>query len=610
MRRFLIASTVFLLIIFEVVDARSQTTEFTYQGSLTTSGSPATGNYDFEFLLFDAFNGGSQLGSAVALNNIAVANGIFSVRLNFGNQFSGASRYLEIRLRPTGQAGMTILTPRQLLTSVPYSVKSLNAESANNATQLNGQAPSFYQNAGNLSVGTLPTARLPVPLNLTGSVDSNGTIYGTNTNSNGWGVVGNASATSGDTAGVFGQSSSINGRGVEGSATAFLGATYGVYGRSSSTNGHGVFGIATGTSGTTYGGYFRSDSILGYGVFGLAAATSGTTYGGYFRNSSTAGRAVFGDATATSGSTYGVWGQSESPDGRGVLGRATATSGSNIGGYFESGSTSGRGVVGSAYATTGATYGGYFTTATSSIGIGVYGSATAGTGDTYGVWGESRAADGVGVQGVALSTSGVTYGVLGRNLSSGAGFGVFSNGNMGASGTKSFRIDHPSDPQNKYLLHYSVESPEVLNTYSGKITLNDAGEAVVELPVYFAAINKDPRYTLSPIGAPMPMLHVAQEVSEAALRAGEKTEPNQVVPTCSFRIAGGVAGAKVSWRVEALRNDRWIRANGMPVEVEKQGSEKNTYQHPELFGQPKERASKSFAPAEAPLREKPRPPAN
>ena len=240
----------------------------------------------------------------------------------------------------------------------------------------------------------------------------------------------------------------------------------------------------------------------------------------------------------------------------------------------------------------------------------MFGSATANTGDTYGVWGQSRATDGVGVQGVALATTGVTYGVLGRNLSSGAGYGIFSNGNFGASGTKSFRIDHPSDPQNKYLLHYSVESPEVLNTYSGKITLDDAGEAVVQLPAYFASINKDPRYSLTAIGAPMPMLHIAQEISEAALKVGERAEPKQVVPPCSFRIAGGVAGAKVSWRVEAVRNDRWMRASGMPVEVEKQGSEKNTYQAPELFGQPKEREMKSFAPGVDALKEKPGPRAN
>jgi hypothetical protein len=106
-----------------------------------------------------------------------------------------------------------------------------------------------------------------------------------------------------------------------------------------------------------------------------------------------------------------------------------------------------------------------------------------------------------------------------------------------------------------YLLHYATESPEVINFYSGKATLNTAGEAVVELPRYFAKINKDPRYTLTAVGMPMPMLHVAEEIDEAALNAGATAGPGVPAPLCSFRIAGGAPGAKVSWRVEAVRND-------------------------------------------------------
>ena len=87
----------------------------------------------------------------------------------------------------------------------------------------------------------------------------------------------------------------------------------------------------------------------------------------------------------------------------------------------------------------------------------------------------------------------------------------------------------------------------------------------------------------------MPMLHVAAEIDEAALSAGAKTGPGEAAPKCTFRIAGGVPGAKVSWRVEAVRNDRWVQQRGAPVEVEKKDLEKGTYQHPELYGQPKEK---------------------
>jgi hypothetical protein len=65
-------------------------------------------------------------------------------------------------------------------------------------------------------------------------------------------------------------------------------------------------------------------------------------------------------------------------------------------------------------------------------------------------------------------------------------------------------------------------------------------------------------------------------------------EPAQTAPPCWFRIAGGAPGAKVSWRVEAVRNDRWAQQRGAPVEIEKQGLEKGTYQHPDLYGKPVE----------------------
>lgn len=178
-------------------------------------------------------------------------------------------------------------------------------------------------------------------------------------------------------------------------------------------------------------------------------------------------------------------------------------------------------------------------------------------------------------------------GVYGRNDSTN-GWGVFAEGRSGASGTKSFRIDHPGNPENEYLLHYSAESPEVINFYRGTVVLDGAGEAVVELPSYFARINKTPSDQLTAIGAPMPMLHVAEEIDEAALRAGADAGPDGDSPDSSFRIAGGVAGAKGSWEVKAARNDRWVQTHGAPVEIEKQDREKGTYRHPELYGLPPE----------------------
>src|SRR5437879_2887657 len=110
--------------------AFAQTSSFTYQGRLTDGGTPANGNYDLQFALFDSLSGGAQVGSTQTLNTVAVSIGVFTVNLDFGaNAFTGANRFLEISARPTG-GSFTLLTPRQQITSTPYAVRSLNAASA------------------------------------------------------------------------------------------------------------------------------------------------------------------------------------------------------------------------------------------------------------------------------------------------------------------------------------------------------------------------------------------------------------------------------------------------------------------------------------------------
>ena len=98
-------------------------TSFTYQGYLEDNGSLANGTYDFQFKLFDALNGGLQVGSTVVADNVAVSDGTFSAKLNFGaSAFGGGARWLEILVRPDGGGGYTTLTPRQELTPAPYAL--------------------------------------------------------------------------------------------------------------------------------------------------------------------------------------------------------------------------------------------------------------------------------------------------------------------------------------------------------------------------------------------------------------------------------------------------------------------------------------------------------
>lgn len=406
------------------------------------------------------------------------------------------------------------------------------------------------------------------------------------TGTSGTGVLGVAEATTGSNYGGRFLSSSTTGTGVLGQAFAFTGNTVAVRGQSLSTSGTGVSGEVTAGSGNTVGVSGESASTTGRGVDGLATAVTGTNYGVAGQSNSTSGRGVFGLANASSGAAYGGEFRSASTTGRGVLGLATAATGDAYGGQFQSASTSGRAVFGEATAASGFTDGGYFTSS-STTGTGVYGHATNNTGSGYGVWGETAAPIGRAVFGWAYSSSGENVGVEGRT-SSGAGWGVFSIGRFGATGTKSFRIDHPADPENKYLVHYSTEGPEVINFYRGMVTLDESGIAVVELPAYFSRINLSPSYTLTAVGAPMPMLHVSEKISEEALLKGQDAEPGDAAPLCRFVIAGGAPGGEVSWRVEAVRNDRWVRAARPAAEVEKTGEARGTYQHPELYGKPAE----------------------
>lgn len=142
--------------------------------------------------------------------------------------------------------------------------------------------------------------------------------------------------------------------------------------------------------------------------------------------------------------------------------------------------------------------------------------------------------------------------------------------------TGSFVIDHPLDPKNKLLYHSFVESPDAKNIYDGIAVLDERGEAVVELPSYFLALNKDFRYLVTPIARPAPNLHMSREVSKRWGIAG----------TPVFKITGGNPGQKVSWQVSGVRKDPYILDNPIEVEVEKGSGQpvgKGEYLAPEAY---------------------------
>ncbi len=79
-------------------------------------------------------------------------------------------------------------------------------------------------------------------------------------------------------------------------------------------------------------------------------------------------------------------------------------------------------------------------------------------------------------------------------------------------GGGSFKIDHPIDPENQYLYHSFVESPDMMNVYNDNIRLDSSAEAWLELPGYFETLSREFRYQLTAVGQPGPSLFGASEV--------------------------------------------------------------------------------------------------
>ena len=129
-----------------------------------------------------------------------------------------------------------------------------------------------------------------------------------------------------------------------------------------------------------------------------------------------------------------------------------------------------------------------------------------------------------------------------------------------SKGSGSFVIDHPLDAANKLLYHSFVESPDVKNIYDGVAQLDEKGEAVIELPNYFLALNKDFRYLGTAIGEPMPDLHISKEIRRRWFG---------LFGAIVFKINGGTPSGRVSWQVTGVRHDPYILANPIVPEIEK-----------------------------------------
>ena len=402
-----------------------------------------------------------------------------------------------------------------------------------------------------LSLDTTKVPLLAAANTFSNSQTVNGTLTATSSN---YAIVGNSSS---------GSVPAIDGFGVDG----------GVYGLATSSLGTGVYGISVATTGITFGVYGAGSSTSGYGVYGSSPGTG-----------------VYGSASGASdifGGAAGVWGDTaaESGGAAAVLGTAA----DNIAGYFANTTTA----LPTLFADNDAgTFGGevfqaYMKSVVATAVIGDPGCNTGFIALQLGGYGMSGCTN----YTLAGGNNGQTY-INSANSATGAvhlrinsvdvleatSGNVSITGTLNATGTKNFRIDHPLDPANKYLFHASIESSEVLNLYSGNVVLDATGEAVVQLPDWFEAINKDLRYQLTNVGGFAPV-YVAEEVSGG-----------------HFKIAGGNPGGKVSWQVSGVRNDAWEKAHPMVVEADK-GAARGKYLTPELYGAPETARIGYMAPA-------------
>jgi hypothetical protein len=206
----------------------------------------------------------------------------------------------------------------------------------------------------------------------------------------------------------------------------------------------------------------------------------------------------------------------------------------------------------------------------------VYGYNNSGT---FGYLGEpTRGAYGRHSNGNFGYLGGDVYAVRGYASAPGSYAGYFS-GNVHVTGTLSkgggsFKIDHPLDPEHKYLYHSFVESPDMKNVYDGVVTTDENGFAEIILPEWFEALNRDFRYQLTVI-----------DDSDRFVLAKVVRE----IQNNRFVIRTNYGHVKVSWQVTGIRKDPWAEAHRIPVEEVKPPEEQGTYLHPKEWGEPEEK---------------------
>lgn len=321
--RFWSSSLIAILSAAGFVESAYAASMVTYQGLLRDGGAAANGTFDFTFRVFASEDALFPVGDVVALNDVVVVDGVFTVELDIADDMDGSDRWLGVWVRPGANTGSyTSLLPRQKLTAAPHAIiadrftvpmyvggltdPDIFGPNALMTITQNGSSPSIRGVTGGSGPAVLGSAT-------NGGVGVQGESGGV-----GDAVRGLHGALSGYYNGVYGESASSNGRGVFGHAIAPTGSTaFGVQGFSESTTAgtSGVRGVANG------GG-----TALNYGVRGETTSSGGAGvygYGGKY--------GVYGLSTRGGIDSVGVLAISNQTDGVGAVGRCTGGGGAATG---------------------------------------------------------------------------------------------------------------------------------------------------------------------------------------------------------------------------------------------------------------------------------------